>query len=163
MRINFKTVVVRLLVLTLFAIILTGSNCRPRQNTPSSEPELSSFGTEPNIVCTNRGLPIIRVSWAVTNSNTTTCLSNFKLNGNGVSGDIWSAGIQNGRCGENNYSRETTINLRTIMGDNIPSTINITADLTRQVQAGVFISSEILDSGSATITSQFCEFSTQPN
>lgn len=163
MRSNKIKSISRILLLFLVSLTLMGSDCRRRQDPPAAQPKLESFGAEPGTVCNNRGMPIIRVRWSVTSSSTTTCLSNFNVNGNAVSGDIWSAGIQNGRCGDDNYSRETTLNLRTIMGDNIPSTVTITADLTRRVQAGVFVSSEILDSGSASVTSQSCEFDTLPN
>jgi hypothetical protein len=63
---------------------------------------------------------------------------------------------QNGRCGTGNYGRETTFSLNDVLGNNIPSNVAITGKLTRKTQAGVFVGSDELASGSATLVTETC-------
>lgn len=79
-------------------------------------------------------------------------MSDMTINNQGIPGNIWADGIQNGRCGSGNYHRETTFSLNDVLGNNIPSNATIAGKLTRTAQAGVFVGSEVLDSRSASVT-----------
>lgn len=143
------------LALATMALSLMGLRCTPSKSPPEPKAEFERFGVLPNPICTNLGIPILRISWEVKGVGES-CLSNVKINGNGVNGDLWAVGIQGGRCGEGDYTRETAFSLNDAFGNNIPSAITVDADLTRLTQAGVFVSSEILDSASASTVAQEC-------
>ena len=150
------------LAIGLGLLSVIGSDCRnPPRPEPPPKAEFELFGLSPSPICTNLGLPILRVSWKVKGGGAS-CLSNLKINGADVSGNVWDAGIQGGRCGEGEYTRETAFNLRDVFGNNIPSTITVSADLTRQAQAGVFVGTEVMDSASGTVTAQECQAGTAP-
>lgn len=146
------------LALTALALCLTGLRCTPKnpEPPPPPPPEFESFGVPTDRICTNLGIPIIRIAWTVQGVGES-CLSNLAINGSAVDGDFWAVGIQNGRCGEDDYSRETAFSLQSVFGNNIPSSITVSAELTRQAQAGVFVGTEVLDTASATVTAQECD------
>ena len=147
-------------VTALGVFSLLASDC-PRQlpKPPEVKPKFDQFGVAPNPICTNLGVPMIRVSWKVKDSasGVETCLSNLAINGTGVDGNLWAVGVQGGRCGDGNYSRETAFDLRGVFGNNIPSQITVSADLTKTNQAGVFVGGEVLDSKTASTTARECE------
>lgn len=138
------------------AILTMGVIC-PRREVPPPPPppEITEFGISPSTICINVGVPIVRLSWTVEGSaDVRTCMSNVTVNGQG--GGAWNEDMQEGRCGEGDYDRETTFSLSDIFGNNIPSEIIIAGDLTRPAQVGVFVGTEVLDSASATMTTQTC-------
>lgn len=150
---------IRVLLIGVGILAVAGSDCSPppRSGSEQKKPEFASFSASPQEVCINLGLPIVRVNWSVTGGQTRSCLSNLSINGSQIDGDIWATGVQNGRCGEGDYSRESSFSLNSVFGNNIPSTITISGELTKQNQAGVFIGTEVLDTASATVTTDTCE------
>src|SRR5438067_9843620 len=121
----YRSHIMKLLILGASAFAIGGCPFPPSPPTPPpANGKFSQFGVSPNPICTNLGVPILRLSWAVTGSGQT-CLSNLRINGTGVSGNIWDVGIQNTRCGDGNYSRELAFSLSSVFGNNIPSSVTV--------------------------------------
>ena len=143
--------------LIVVSMLLAGATCR-RTPPPSPEPEapeFAAFGAAPTRLCTNIGIPIVRLAWRVEGSGPS-CLSNLQINGSAIDGDIWATGIQDGRCGEDNYSRELAFSVAEVFGNNIPSSMTFRANLRRSNQASVLVGSELLDSSTATVEAVEC-------
>lgn len=146
--------------LGLFLVLgnLCGGGAKPKEQKGTFE----KFDVSPNPICTNVGNPIVRISWSVKGVGQT-CLKAVKINGSDVREGLWSSGVQNGICGEGDYSRETAFSLREVFGNNVPSSIAVTANLTKAAQAGFGIDTTTpLDTGSANTTARECTPSVVP-
>lgn len=137
----------------LLAVVSTGCAV---SKPPEPNVRLAAFEATPSRLCINRGTPTVRVSWRVEGDAIESCMSNLSINGQGIAGNIWADGIPNGRCGTSNYVRETTFSLNDVFGNNIPSNLAISGQLKRQTQAGVFVGSDELASGSTTVATETC-------
>jgi hypothetical protein len=135
--------------------VLLGGHCPKPPKV--ANPDLTAFSVAPNRLCVNVGVPIVRLAWSVRGGEVRTCMSFLKVNGTGIDPAVFGPqGIDEGRCGSGDYDREVSFSLRDVFGNNIPSQVTITGDLTRQNQAGVFVGGEVVESGSASLTTETC-------
>lgn len=142
------------LVMCLGFFLVLGNLCggsKPKEQ----KGKFDKFGVSPNPICTNSGEPIVRITWSVKGEGET-CLRAVKINGRDVREGLWSSGVQNGICGEGDYSRETAFSLREVFGNNIPSSLTVTANLNKAAQAGFGVDTTPLDTGSANTTAREC-------
>lgn len=130
---------------------------RPREQ----KGNLETFTVSPNPICTNLGVPIMRISWSVKGDGRT-CLRGVKINDTGVRGDIWGTGVQNGVCGEGDYTRETAFSLSEVFGNNIPSSMTVTANLDNDQSPLAQDNTPPLDTASANTSALECARSATP-
>jgi hypothetical protein len=138
-----------LLILMILTVAIGFSACYPYPK--PIKPQITGFGVEPTTVCTNLGVPMVRVAWTVNSPGNPYTGDHFCMRID-VNGNQVSSGSINNRCsdeGEALWDGETTVNLRDIFGGNIPSTVIVNGTIDE-----IGIGDRDLASASASVTTR---------
>ena len=135
-------------------ILSTAGTCPPRQPEPSNG-EILLLDASPSPVCVNIGLPIVRIGFRARSSDQQ-CVR-IAINGEALVSPFRSPEpgiVGQNRCGEGEWAETYTFSLSTFFGNNIPPTVEITAEL--DDGGAVTAPITILDSARTAITTTTC-------
>ena len=161
-KIRSRNLLVLLVCLSGAFAIIASQGPLKKPTPPTLRAEFVRFEATPNPICTNVGVPIVRVTWNVDGVGNS-CLVNLRINGEIVNGALWCNGTS--ECGRDKYSREVAFSLSDQFGNNIPSQITFEAGLT----GGPFVAQspfqqvqQVVDTATSAIRARECTPSILP-